>query len=802
MSEFLVLLLMQATIFSTVTALIILAVKAIFNCWIPPKIGVLMWIVLLARLVSPIFPESEASVYNLVPIGRDIMFTLTYDIEDELEARELISMYEENPYIIHTTDGTAEAEIRERLSSENPGNAVSIGKFFSTQISDVQNGESAANLTRIINGSIVAVYLIGVAVSLAVNFGVYFKAKRRAMLISVPCTDEALLGIYRNTALGLGINEKKIPPLRVGHASMLIGCFRPKVICVEGLSKREAEMTFAHELNHYKHHDNPILLFSTAVVCFFWFNPFLWTVRNTLREDIEVLCDERTLSHCKVSGSEYAVMLCKNSGIGQLFENPAACYLSGTGRKLKFRLKTISLAKKRKITVRLASAVLCLSMVAVCLTNPIISMNVDYADFIENYSDFTGENKRAMHFSSQVTVTEYLGQVSAIIGEVISESFPDRIGNGSLEKFRRICYESEYVSAELYLELRNLKSDEILTNKSIAVINSCLVAILANGCEITGDVVPKVVREDDMNEVLSHLSEKEREMVLACYNKGLDGVGVEFSYVYTEAMMDLIKSRIQDEWDAERLDGFYTRVRVGDVREMYAGTELEKVIHNVRDDEIIYTCTSNITKFEERDIRAIIRTAESGDDGSIYYLRKAQRLCTDHLLELLFLKGGYTLDKMYEGYAEIGVTDYNYTCTSDILLITDLDLDNFGDRIKKYDMRLGMLIYDFYENTRYSSESYVPRKDECYYALREGYDYAFGSLVELLNKVSFPVVREDECKVIGSSREAVTDAVKQIYRLGLIDEGESGYIDLSETISCGESLHYAYRVVCSMENVY
>jgi beta-lactamase regulating signal transducer with metallopeptidase domain len=801
MSEFIVLLLMQATIFSSVTALIILAVKGIFNCWIPPKIGVLMWVVLLLRLVSPIFPESGTSVYNIVPMGRDIMFTLKYDVEDELEARALISQYENNPYIIHTTDGSVEAEIRDRLSSENPRNAVSIGKFFSTEISETQNSDRAESLTQSINGAIVAVYLAGVAVSLALNFGVYFKARRRAMLIAAPCTDEALLEIYRKTALGLGINEKKIPPLMVGHASMLIGCFSPKVICVEGLTKREAEMTFAHELNHYKYSDNPILLFSTAVACLFWFNPFLWTVRNTLREDIEVLCDERTLSHCNVSGSEYAVMLCKNSGIGQLFENPAACYLSGTGRKLKFRLKTISHAKKRKITVRLASAALCLSMVVICLTNPVISMNSDYAEFIENYSQFTGENKRAMHFSSQVTVTEYLGQISAIIGEVNDESFSDEVGNGSLEKFRRICYENEYVSNRLYLELRNLKTDEILTNKSMAVINSCLVSILANGCETEGLLVPQVVREDDMKDVISRLSVEEAQMVLACYNKGMDNVEVEFSYVYTEAMMDLIKNRIQDDWDRSRLDGFYTRARVGDVREMYAGTDLEKVIYNVRDDEIIYTCTKNITKSEEREIRAIIKTAESGDDGSIYYLRTAQRLCTDSLLEELFRKGGFSLDKMYEGYAEIGVTGFEFVDRSDYMLMTDIDLDYFGDRIKSYNPNIGGAIYDFYKNASNISDEYVPRGGECYYALCEQYASVFENLMVVLNMASFPVVREDECSIRGYANDVVSGAVEQSYRLGFIDEDELGYVDLSGQISCGESLYYAYRLVCSMENV-
>ena len=111
MSEFLVLLLMQATIFSTVTALIILAVKAIFNCWIPPKIGVLMWIVLLARLVSPIFPESEASVYNLVLLAaivfsNSISANIYYGLLDQCFQKTHAVSTEINTRIHLLDDGT------------------------------------------------------------------------------------------------------------------------------------------------------------------------------------------------------------------------------------------------------------------------------------------------------------------------------------------------------------------------------------------------------------------------------------------------------------------------------------------------------------------------------------------------------------------------------------------------------------------------------------------------------------------------------------------------------------------------
>ena len=101
MTEFLILLLMQVTVFSSVTALILIAVKQIFRCRIPPLIGTMMWVVLLARLVCPIFPESSISVYNWIPVGRNIMFSLTYDVGESLREQEAAYAERENPYVLH-----------------------------------------------------------------------------------------------------------------------------------------------------------------------------------------------------------------------------------------------------------------------------------------------------------------------------------------------------------------------------------------------------------------------------------------------------------------------------------------------------------------------------------------------------------------------------------------------------------------------------------------------------------------------------------------------------------------------------
>ena len=99
MPDILVLLLEQVTVFSSVTAAILIAVKKLFKCRIPPRIGMALWIVLLARLVCPVFPESRISVYNYIPASRDLLYAMQ-KTEDPLPAEE--TPLSDNPYVLMT----------------------------------------------------------------------------------------------------------------------------------------------------------------------------------------------------------------------------------------------------------------------------------------------------------------------------------------------------------------------------------------------------------------------------------------------------------------------------------------------------------------------------------------------------------------------------------------------------------------------------------------------------------------------------------------------------------------------------
>lgn len=729
MPEFLVLLLMQVTIFSSVTALILIAVKQIFKCRIPPLIGVILWTILLARLVCPIFPESRISVYNFIPVGRNIMFTLTNDIGDEVTEREERRLTENNPYVVQRAEDMVPDD--ETLSEKSEGDAITVGEYFADMTGEVGTAEESSIRAEKINIAILVLYAGGIVVSLSVSLLVYEKSKRRAMNTSFPCEDEKLLRLYHETAERLDIPEKRRPPLRCGLTSMLIGCRHPEITCRDDMEPKEASMVFAHELIHFKYGDNPILLFSTIVACLFWYNPLIWIVRNILRDDLEVLCDARTLTYCKIPRTEYALLLCRSCAYAELAVG-AGCHMSASGRRLKNRLRTISFDKHRRFLPKFASVILCAAIMMICLTNPIVSQNSDYSVYIENYAELTGGDVRAMHLSEKETVSSYLAQISTLLKEWYGSDFSQMIGNGSLQNFKRICAESEYVPEDLYSVVRQLRTDEPLTNKNCAVISDCVTRLIEggnSGAEIEVSLLPERIRAEDMESILYHLTEAEREALLSCYNRGVAGADVSFDAFYTDAMMQLILGRIDNEWAENKFCGFYTEYDLSHCDFSDFSPEFRELMNTLGRVNSIYVCDTSITPVEKAVLAKILGAAEAGQNEDVYYLGSYEDGCSFDIAERLIRRGGFTLEQMLVGYAEIGEAP-------------DVEADASG---------------------------YV-----------------------------FTDVREDEVEISGAVLPAVRESVESVYALGLIDASDDSVIDLSERLSYGQGIAYAYRLAAAM----
>ncbi|MBQ3707250.1 MAG: hypothetical protein II889_04985 [Clostridia bacterium] len=632
MSGFFVLLLEQVTIFSSVTAIILIAVRLLFKCRIPPRIGMALWTVLLARLLCPVFPESPVSVYNFIPAGRDLMYAIREDVTDELRAQNETREAAENPYVlVKGTDGAAE-EVPE-ASPVRADRSLELGAYFA------EGGGSPLDADAI-NRLVLAVWLGGIGAALGVSLAVYERAKRRAMAFAEPCTDGRLLALYQKIGARLGISEKRLPPLYCGPAPMLVGCLKPAVIFRDDVSEREAAIVLSHELTHYRYADNPLLVFSTFVNCLFWYNPLIWAVRRMLREDIEVLCDTRTLESCGIPATEYAMMLCRGCAFDALTAE-AGCHMSMRGRQLKTRLTSISHRKHRRFLPRIASWSLCAAVIAVCLTNPIISQNTGYTDVIEHYASLTGADARSLTLSDSVTVSDHLASLSTLFSEIGAEDARAAIGGGSLELFRRQA--AGRVSDELWRELSRYKADEVLTVRSLSVIDVCAAALF---CEIRASdgtaPLPRTLSVGAMERITAGLGEHSASRLLSAYNRGVKGADVQFDAVYTSGMMELILSRIGNEWAREKFAGFYQEIDLTPENRGAFSESLSSALGSLRNVRSVYVRDPGITRVEEATLARILGAARAGQREDVYYLKETEDTVSYEMVRTLLQKSGFT----------------------------------------------------------------------------------------------------------------------------------------------------------------
>jgi beta-lactamase regulating signal transducer with metallopeptidase domain len=651
MSDYFVLLLEQVTIFSSVTALILIAVKQLFRCRIPPRIGMALWIILLARLICPVFPESRISVYNLIPAGKEILYAIRSGDEAVSEAPESESVREANPYVL-TDPGGAEETLPPPPPSGGSAPDYTIGGYL-TDGSEEKSGQ--------INRIVLTAYACGVCVSLCSAGLVYFLAKKRALRGTIPVDDPRLLSAYRDIAGEMGLDLRKLPRPYYGSSTMLAGVVRPRLVLretdfaaasSEKAAERTARMLFAHELTHYRYGDNPLLVFSTLVNCLFWFNPLIWLVRRMLREDVEVLCDARTLEFCGIPGTEYALMLCRESafdaltdGFADRFAAAAGCHMSLKGRHLKNRLLTISHHSRKRFLPTAVSWLLCFSIIAVCLTNPVLSHSGEYSAYIGNYARLSGEDRDLLSRKDTATVSDYLGAVRVLLRYTADVSV-----TSSLEQLKRAVGNTSAGNPDnaflgwLNREISGYKADEVLTVRSAAAINEAVLTVLGIGYseKIPDGLLPSELSVSAMNAILTRLPETEGEELLSAYNKGVQGADVRFDAFYTDEMMALIESRILNDWNREKFCGFYHKIAVTPEDRQSFSDELNTAVSDGWTVSSVYIRDPGLTKVEEATLIRILGAAEAGEREDVYYLKRTEDVISKERAALLIAESGFT----------------------------------------------------------------------------------------------------------------------------------------------------------------
>ncbi|HSS12547.1 MAG TPA: M56 family metallopeptidase, partial [Rhizomicrobium sp.] len=122
----------------------------------------------------------------------------------------------------------------------------------------------------------------------------------------------------------------------------LVGILRPVILLPRGierqLSQAELKAVLAHELCHWRRHDNLLAAIHMLVEALFWFFPLVWWLGARLNAERERACDESVLAagNDPELYAEGILKVCR-----AYLQSPLACVAGVSGAGLKQRIDTI-----------------------------------------------------------------------------------------------------------------------------------------------------------------------------------------------------------------------------------------------------------------------------------------------------------------------------------------------------------------------------------------------------------------------------------------------------------------------------
>ena len=230
---------MSLNISVSIMIILTLLVRRIFRSYIPHSVFCFLWVVIFVRLSVPVELDSYFSFWNVF-----------IKLEDTIAVKS--GMYNLPTY-----------------------NSV---------MDIIQNNSSPATSLHKVIWALVCV-----------TVGVYFLFQ--------------YIGIKKETSTSSFINDEFVTRLtkeqhlfrRVHIKSMkgidspsVLGIIHPTIFFPEHFDFGDHEVTrciLLHEIGHIKHFHTLYKIFSTVIVCLYWYNPFVWIMYFTLDRDMEITAD-------------------------------------------------------------------------------------------------------------------------------------------------------------------------------------------------------------------------------------------------------------------------------------------------------------------------------------------------------------------------------------------------------------------------------------------------------------------------------------------------------------------------------
>ena len=220
----------------------------------------ILWAVVALRLMVPFGFESAFSIFNFVPLPTQAAPA----IEEVSEAA-----------LPDNNSGAYEAPVN--YAEFNNADAPAAAEVPGDQVKEAPSDNKAVAKTLPDFKSVVAVIWFTGMVVLTTYFSIRF-IDLKDKLKNAKKIDRH---VYESDNV---------------RSPFVFGLFVPKMYLPDTLDEAEREYVMAHERTHIRHGDWIKKLLGIAVLAIHWFNPLVWLAFVLFEQDIEMSCDETTIS--------------------------------------------------------------------------------------------------------------------------------------------------------------------------------------------------------------------------------------------------------------------------------------------------------------------------------------------------------------------------------------------------------------------------------------------------------------------------------------------------------------------------
>ena len=218
----------------------------------------ILWAVVAVRLLLPINIQSVISIFNYIPLHTDAITTQIQEAKVFEGARVDTSAAE-----IAAEKTPVDIVVNEAADEHQKVTATAVQNSIVRTAPDVKE-------------ILATIWFAGFAA-----------------VASYTVIRFVLLKIKLKDAVKIGRNVYESDKVR---SPFVFGLFVPKIYLPEVLDNTEREYILMHERMHIRHGDWIGKILGVVIVAVHWFNPFVWLSYALFEQDIEMSCDESTVS--------------------------------------------------------------------------------------------------------------------------------------------------------------------------------------------------------------------------------------------------------------------------------------------------------------------------------------------------------------------------------------------------------------------------------------------------------------------------------------------------------------------------